>query len=115
MDERDDSSLYKAHRMIMSEYKTVSNYKKPRGITIFIKKKIGITLGNIEMVDENIKILRNLQLRTKQSIYLQSTARQTKTTRNSLKRCRINLTAVDTSTESLWATGTPLLTTTMTS
>ena len=57
MDERDESSLYKAHRMIMSEYKTVSNYKKPRGVTILIKKKTGITLGNIEIVDENIIIL----------------------------------------------------------
>ena len=52
MDERDESSLYKAHRMIMSEYKTVSNYKKPRGVTILIKKKTGITLGNIEVVDK---------------------------------------------------------------
>ena len=41
----------------MSEYKTVSNYKKPRGVTILIKKKTGITLGNIEIVDENIIIL----------------------------------------------------------
>ena len=57
MDERDESCLYKAHRMIMSEYKTVSNYKKPRGVTILIKKKTGITLGNIEIVDENIIIL----------------------------------------------------------
>ena len=40
----------------MSEY-NISNYKKPRGITILIKKKTGITLGNVETLDDNILIL----------------------------------------------------------
>ena len=34
IDERDEFSLYKAHRTIMSEYNIISNYTKPRGITI---------------------------------------------------------------------------------
>ena len=41
----------------MSEYNIISNYKKPRGITILIKKKTGITLGNVETLDDNILIL----------------------------------------------------------
>ena len=52
----DESFLYKHHRLIMSEYNITSNYKKPRGITILIKKKTGITLGHVETVDDNILI-----------------------------------------------------------
>ena len=57
MDERDESSLFKAHRTIMSEYNIISNYTKPRGITILLKKRTGITLGNVDANDENIIIL----------------------------------------------------------
>ena len=39
MDERDESSLFKAHRTIMSEYNIISNYTKPRGITILLKRE----------------------------------------------------------------------------
>ena len=57
MDERKESSLFKAHRTIMSEYNIISNYTKPRGITILLKKRTGITLGNVDASDENIIIL----------------------------------------------------------
>ena len=56
VNEADESFLYKHHRLIMSEYNITSNYKKPRGITILIKKKTGITLGHVETVDDNILI-----------------------------------------------------------
>ena len=57
VNQADESFLYKHHRLLMSEYNIISNYKKPRGITILIKKKTGITLGNVETLDDNILIL----------------------------------------------------------
>ena len=57
VDQADESYLYKHYRLIMSEYNIISNYKKPRGITILIKKKTGITLGNVATLDDNILIL----------------------------------------------------------
>ena len=46
--------------MIMSEYKNVSNYKKTRGITTLIKKKI---------VDDNIMIL-NILTALNETVYI---------------------------------------------
>ena len=57
VNQADESFLYKHHRLLMSEYNIISNYKKPRGITILIKKKTGITLGNVATLDDNILIL----------------------------------------------------------
>ena len=100
MDVRDDPTLFKAHRSIMSEYNIFSNYTKPRGITLLIKKRSGITLGNVDATDENKIILGVLTASNKLVDIATIYAHQTNITRNSSNGCQTNVLTVDTNKKS---------------
>ena len=58
IDEKDLNKLYKTNKRLLSKYNVVSNYTKPRGITILIKKQTGITLGNVlDHEDKDILVI----------------------------------------------------------
>ena len=56
----DDSGIKKwrkVQKKIISRYEIFGNFSKDRGVTIFAKKNIGVTISKIELIDTTITVL----------------------------------------------------------
>ena len=56
----DDSGIKKwrkVQKRIISRYEVFGNFSKDRGVTIFAKKNIGVTISNIELIDTTNTVL----------------------------------------------------------
>jgi exonuclease III len=68
LDKRGLETLTKNNRKVMARYNVHGNFSKLRGVSIFIKRNIGVNISNVELIDATDTVLFTLTNTSNESI-----------------------------------------------